>query len=72
MVPDLLARHPLEGMTRSQVVALLGPPSPPSGTDRFAYNLGYPDDDPVPIDPYLLVIEFDARGVAVRHAVIQG
>ena len=71
MVPDLVARHRLEGMTRAQVVALLGPPGQQrEGT--FVYNLGYPDDDLFPIDPYLLTIEFDARGVAVRHAVVQG
>ena len=71
MVPDLIARHRLEGMTRGQIVALLGEPTG-LRAGAFVYDLGYPDDDPFPIDPYLLVIDFDPRGVAVRHAVVQG
>lgn len=71
MVPDLLAHHRLEGMTRAQVVALLGEPTQ-LRDGAFVYDLGYPDDDLFPIDPYLLVIDFDGRGIAMRHAVVQG
>ena len=71
MVPDLLRQHRLEGMTRAQVTALLGEPTQ-IRSSSFVYNLGFPDDDPLPIDPYLLVIDFDARGNAIHHAIVQG
>lgn len=68
MVGDLVERHPLRGMTRQQVVALLGPPTP---TDKWpdagmVYLLG---PDGADIDHEWLLLDLDNRGVVARHEV---
>ncbi|MBB5717005.1 outer membrane protein assembly factor BamE (lipoprotein component of BamABCDE complex) [Sphingomonas aerophila] len=60
MFPDFLHRHPLKGMARSQVEALLGPPTPTdkwAGTDMI-YVLGN-DGSMFPIDNEWLLIKLD-------------
>ena len=60
MLPDFLARHPLKGMPRQQVVALLGPPTT---TDKWrgadmTYVLGN-DGSMFAIDNEWLFIKLD-------------
>jgi hypothetical protein len=72
MVPDLVARHRLTGMTRAELVALLGQPQQIFADGReLVYNLGVPESG-LAIDPDLLIITLDARGRAVRHAIVSG
>jgi outer membrane protein assembly factor BamE (lipoprotein component of BamABCDE complex) len=62
MFPDFLDRYPLRGMTRSQVIALLGPPTPTdkwAGTDMI-YVLGS-DGSMFPIDNEWLLIKLDRQ-----------
>ena len=67
MVKDLLAKHPLEGMTRQEVVVLLGPPDH-RPTDEvtgrlrsIGYDVGYLGFNPKApmVLPYRLVIKLD-------------
>lgn len=63
MVPDLQKRYRLQGMTRSQITALLGPPTPTdkwTGTDMI-YVLGN-DGSIFPIDNEWLLIKLDPQG----------
>jgi outer membrane protein assembly factor BamE (lipoprotein component of BamABCDE complex) len=60
MMPSLLRDHPLVGMTRAQVVSLLGQPTP---TDKWSdadmiYVLGN-DGSYTPIDNEWLLIDLD-------------
>jgi hypothetical protein len=62
MMDALLTQHPLKGLSRSQVVELLGEPTP---TDKWEdwnmiYVLG--PTDYMPIDHEWLVIRLDERG----------
>lgn len=62
MLPDFIARHRLEGMTRQQVTALLGPPTT---TDKWhgadlTYVLGN-DGSIFPIDSEWLLITLDRQ-----------
>jgi len=67
MVSDLMQRlHP--GMTRSEVLALLGEPETQDGA-RFTYALGA---SAYGIDYEFFVIEFDGDGRLVRHALTRG
>jgi outer membrane protein assembly factor BamE (lipoprotein component of BamABCDE complex) len=62
MFPDFLDRHPLRGMTRSQVTTLLGPPTPTdkwAGTDMI-YVLGN-DGSMFPIDNEWLLIKLNRQ-----------
>lgn len=67
MVEDLLRRHPLVGMQRADVEALLGPPDHEPWSDLYpgaGYELGLPypgglgDSDYTP-----LLLTYDARGI---------
>jgi hypothetical protein len=72
MVPDLLARHRLVGMTRAALVALLGPPQQTRADGRqLVYDLGVPDNG-LAFDPDLLIITLDAEDRVVRHALVGG
>lgn len=69
MVDDLFHRHKLVGMTRKQVIQLLGPSD--GGDTRgaaFSYWLG-PERGFIRIDSETLTIEFDAKN-RVRKAHI--
>lgn len=60
MLPDFLARHPLKGMSRKEVVAFLGPPTSTGkwrGADMI-YVLGN-DGSMFPIDNEWLFIKLD-------------
>jgi hypothetical protein len=58
MISDLFRRHPLRGMTRPDVEALLGPPDVPTWSDVFprpAWRLGVAEG----YDEAGLILEFD-------------
>ncbi|WP_072378682.1 hypothetical protein [Novosphingobium sp. NDB2Meth1] len=62
IMPDLVRKHRLYGMTRTEVVALLGPPTP---TDKWAgsdmvYVLGN-DGSLLPIDHAWLTLTLDKQ-----------
>ena len=58
MLGDLRANHLKRGMTRAEVVALLGPPDRPSGVALVdAYLVGCSVSDPITLD-----CEYDAAG----------
>jgi hypothetical protein len=72
MVDDLIASGRLDGLTRAEVVALLGEPLPrgsfPAGamyTDMH-YYLG-PERGLFPIDSEWLFIDLDAEGVVESY-----
>ena len=60
MLDDLLTRHPLKGKTRSEVVELLGQPTPTDKWDgtEMIYVLGN-DGSYMPIDNEWLLIDLD-------------
>lgn len=60
MLPDFLARHPLKGMSRQQVVAFLGPPTTTDGWRGadMTYALGN-DGSMFAIDGEWLFIKLD-------------
>ena len=63
MLPDFLKRYPLEGRTRSEVIGLLGEPTP---TDKWnnadmIYVLGNDGGDYVAIDHEWLLIDLNQR-----------
>jgi hypothetical protein len=61
MLDDLLAKHPLEGKPRAEVVELLGPPASPGGPgSRGRYYLG-PENSPFGSGDAWLVLVFDAE-----------
>ena len=62
MVAALERQHPLKGMTRSEVIRLLGEPTPTDKWDEWdmIYVLG--PTDYMPIDHEWLVIKLDERG----------
>lgn len=72
MVDDLLRRHPLRGMTRAQVVALLGEPRP---TRYFReYDLVYwlgPERGWLSMDSEWLVVRLDSRGRVAEYRVVR-
>jgi hypothetical protein len=66
MVRDLERKHPLVGMTKSEVVTLLGPPTP---TDKWrAYDLIYVIG-PNEIDFLWLLFKLDEHGRVSDYAV---
>jgi outer membrane protein assembly factor BamE (lipoprotein component of BamABCDE complex) len=69
MVDALQRQHPLKGMTRSEIVRLLGEPTPTDKWDEWdiIYVLG--PTDYMPIDHEWLVIELDERGRVSRYRV---
>jgi hypothetical protein len=69
MVDDLLAGGRLNGMTRSQVIELLGPPDSP-GIERhgFSYYLG-PERGFIRIDSETLIVEFGVEGTVSRARI---
>lgn len=72
MLQDLLERHPLEGRTRSEIVALLGEPTP---TDKWEgaemiYVLGN-DGSYMAIDHEWLLIDLDQRERVVAFKTVR-
>lgn len=70
MVDDLLERHPLQGMTRQQVVALLGEPGR-TGSFRdwdMVYWLG-PERGFIRIDSEWLLLRLDAGEKVVEYRI---
>ena len=63
MVDDLLASGRLNGMTESQVIAILGPPD--SRSIGLSYYLG-PERGFIRIDSETLIVEFGADGKVSR------
>jgi len=68
MARDLIASERLIGLTREQVVALLGPPEDLGERWPMSYFLGPPPF--IPIDNEHLGIEFDAQGQVSRVFVL--
>lgn len=62
MLPDFLDRYPLKGMTRSEVITLLGEPTTTDKWDsaEMVYVLGN-DGSYMPIDHEWLLIDLDQR-----------
>jgi outer membrane protein assembly factor BamE (lipoprotein component of BamABCDE complex) len=71
MVDDLLARYPLVGMTRAEVVRLLGEPPPAEYFRNFdlVYWLG-PERGFASIDSEWLVLQLDPNGRVVQAKVV--
>lgn len=73
MLDDFLAQHRLKGMTRAEVVALLGEPTPTDKWDgaHMIYVLGN-DGSYFGIDHAWLLIDLDARGrvASYRRTVV--
>lgn len=71
MAASLLEEHPLKGLDRTEVVALLGPPTPTDkweGTEMI-YVLG-PDGGLMAIDHEWLLIELDQQGRVSAYRVV--
>jgi outer membrane protein assembly factor BamE (lipoprotein component of BamABCDE complex) len=68
MVGDLQRRHVLPGMTREQVVRLLGEPDWQKCRMEYVYFIGAWDAVRF-VDPSIFIIYFDATGI-VRETVI--
>lgn len=68
MLPDLLAKHKLSGMSEVELLDLLGPPEKGSGQKRVGYNLG-PDSPCMSVDNNWLFVEFE-NGRAVSHEIL--
>ena len=68
MVPDLLRRHPLIGMTSGEVRALLGPPTGSEREWQLVYVLG-PDGTMFPIDNEWLLMRLDDRSIVTKYVV---
>ena len=71
MMDALLSQHPLKGLYRSEVVELLGEPTPTDKWDDWdmIYVLG--PTDYMPIDNEWLVIKLDAAGRVVAYEKTQ-
>ncbi|PSJ40972.1 hypothetical protein [Allosphingosinicella deserti] len=72
MLPDFLTRYPLNGRTRTEIIALLGEPTP---TDKWVgtemtYVLGN-DGSYMAIDHEWLLIELDQRQKAVSFETVR-
>lgn len=67
MVADLLREHSLRGMTRGEIIKLLGPPTPTDKWDgtEMIYVLG-PDG----IDHEWLLIELDPQSRVASYQVV--
>jgi hypothetical protein len=61
MMPSLLRDHPLTGMTRAEVVDLLGEPTATDANTQMVYVLGN-DGSYTPIDNEWLLIDLDEQG----------
>lgn len=70
MVDDLLANHPLVGLDRAAIVALLGEPdkTPYKAEYDMVYFLG-PERSWISVDSEWLVIKLDSAGVATKAAI---
>jgi len=76
MLRDLLAKHNIVGMSKHEVIELLGEPerkdrfSSASGESDFNYNLGPETESFIPIDSDWLTIKFKEDGaIDVRITV---
>jgi hypothetical protein len=72
MVDDLLRRHRLAGMSRSEIIALLGSP-PPTEYFRnydFVYWLG-PERGFISIDSEWLAIRFDSNDRVAEARIVR-
>lgn len=70
MVASLLEAHPLKGMGRTEVIELLGPPTPTDKWDgtEMIYVLG--PDAGIGIDHEWLLIELDQQGRVQDYRVV--
>lgn len=70
MVASLLEAHPLKGMGRTEVIELLGPPTPTDKWDgtEMIYVLG--PDAGMGIDHEWLLIELDQQGRVQDYRVV--
>ncbi|HET9426126.1 MAG TPA: hypothetical protein VFO55_12195 [Gemmatimonadaceae bacterium] len=73
MVDDLLARHPLRGKTRAEVVALIGEPTEKELFREYdmVYWLG-PERGLIGTDSEFLVIRLDAAGRVTTVELVTG
>lgn len=69
MVRSLVRDHRLKGMTRSQVIQLLGHPDGSSRATKFIYILGAYSGFGIDYD--VLELEFDAAGRARKWRIYQ-
>ncbi len=72
LVSSLLARYELVGMTRGEVLALLGGDSGPDGYGKTEHNLSYclGLDQFFPIDDWWLILELE-DGVVTGYRIAQ-
>ena len=70
MVDDLLVTHPLVGLDRAAIAALLGEPdkTPYKAEYDMVYFLG-PERGWISIDSEWLVIKLDSAGIATKAAI---
>jgi hypothetical protein len=71
MVDDLMRAHPLRGLSRAEVITLLGQPTP---TDmwqdwQMVYVLG-PQRGFLGIDHEWLLLRLDARDIVIEQRII--
>lgn len=64
MTASLFSQHELVGMSKSQILALLGEPDQES--DLSGWDMGYTVGYSI-IDPIMLVFEFDAQWLVVKY-----
>jgi hypothetical protein len=71
MVDDVLARHPMVGRSRTEVVALLGEPKPTSYFSEYGlvYWLG-PERSLTSIDSEWLVMRLDSVGRVTQAGLV--
>jgi outer membrane protein assembly factor BamE (lipoprotein component of BamABCDE complex) len=62
MVDDLKNNHLKSGMTRKEVVDLLGLPQYDTTDNDFEYQYEIGSNPGVHIDPYFFIVEFDSNG----------
>jgi hypothetical protein len=69
MLDDLFAKHPLVGLSRNDLEALLGPIKRRNPSTGWSYYLG-PEPSPFGVDDAWLLVEFDSsdRVVSTRVA----
>ena len=68
MIGDLQQRVLQVGMTREQVVVLLGKPDTTEG-NRYVYDIG---TSAFGVDYEFFVVEFDGEGKLLRHSITRG
>lgn len=70
MVDDLMNHHLRKGMTKVQVISLLGETGPDDfGVNRFRYYLGF-TCGPLCMDPDMFVVTFDSQDRVIDFGVV--